>query len=329
MRLASWWQRGCPGAIGLLPWVLMVPAWLLAAVTRVAYEDGSSISEALLLALCAHLGVAVLLGIAATLIERIPAHLRSRVTLGLLLLFGPIELLSIHALGYLTGKEEPGTTLAQTLSAMAFSACWGCVIGTLVDAIGRERFTRGRLLRSLAKERALALQAAGAVTDYRRRVINETQTVVAEQLGKAMDHAADPTQAAIRLHALVDEVVRPLSHELRRTEPDEQALVESVEEVRAPSRPPLRQYLRFQSLHLRRLLGHGVVLGLATLLLVGATGASRGKTAFWATCLLVALGFIYAVALDAVESVIERDDSNLNAAITESEWAAARLRQLA
>lgn len=327
--LGAWWRRGCPAAIGFLPWALVSPLWLLTALASTTPGQHPDAAIRLLFALCAHLFVAVPLGLLGVKINGRATVQRSRLSLIVFALIGPVELAGARSLGLLAGEGAFDLSIAKLVTSSIAGVAWGFGVGALVDALQRDRRTRGQLLRSLAWERTLVLQAAGVVDDYRKRVINETQAVVAEQLHKAMVYAADPPIAANRLHELVDEVVRPLSHELRRTEPDERALVEAVEEVSAPGRTPFREYLRLSINPTPRMLPMACALVLASLLMFLTDGLNGSAMRAVSSVALVALAISYALATDALESVVRRDERSLTTAIDESEWATARLRQLA
>lgn len=325
----SWWQRGCPHSMTPAAWLFAMPVWVLLAAGNVWLTEAAGLWLSVLFAAVAHLASAVFIGLVVAAVDRLGRSRRSWARLVVFIIIGWIEVLGAAGLVWLSGAGSWTVRGVDLIAASILAVVWGAVVGLVVDTHRHDAAARAGLLRNLARERALALQAAKAVADYRSMVLRSTGEVVELQLRKARNHSVSPESAAAQLHLLAEEVIRPLSHELRRGEADEQSLVEAVQSVNAPSLPPLREYLasafspsRTFNLSIAAL----VASLLPTALVNDMFGSMRGGAAFMS---LVSVGVVFAAGLGGLVNLTRRDELQLQRAIESSEWAAARLRQLA
>ena len=232
-------------AISLSGWLLALPVAVATALPIGLADSAGDLVALCVLGLASH-QVAGLVLIFAWLTYLGPGERRSRPVAAVITfaVAGAVAGVTAGGLTWLTGISTDAQFAWRIPASAITLVVWCGLSAVLVTSVRQLRRSRGELLRQLARERTLAERSAEVVAEHRRRIVEETEEKVAEQLRKAVEASADPAAAAAQLTQVVDEVVRPLSHELRRTEVDEQRLVDSVQSVGAPPRVPWTYYLR-------------------------------------------------------------------------------------
>lgn len=326
----AWVRQGMPDVLTIPAFELQSPLWLLALAGDTAVYTRVGVPAALMFATCGVLA----LGVAeAGLVGLLPPEhmIRSSVFVVVVgcAIGGVIAQATVYALVYLASGSAPEASATRVLAIAVFGVAWAVMFGRLMHLHREERRRRIALLRNLAFTRALAVQAGDAIDGYRTRVLADTEAVVTEQLQKARDHSASPDLAVDQLQALVDDVVRPLSHELRGNAQDERQLIEAIEEMQTPAPRPLADYWRAA-----RGRGSGAMLAATPVLASGlAVFASQQEAQVVPTlCLFVAYTFAVAAVswvIIAIEALSSEYAETLTSSITDADWAAARLRQLA
>lgn len=309
-------------------WALGLPAWLLTAAAAASATTQDSIVTWILIALAGYLAAGILLLLVGPIAQRrttpitvIPAWALAGIT-GLLVTF---------VLADITAMDRPAISPGVLLTGVLFVFAWFPIGGRLSYALRLDKSTRAGLLRQLARERALALESARLVESDRTRVLEQTARVVSEQLLKATALSADPAAAAAALQDVVEEVVRPLSHELARGEVQEQTLVEAVHTMGAASPRPLSDFLPALRHPSIGLLGITALRPLIVLAIVIAVSdwhmPPPGAWLALGVMLLYSCAITAAYILAAARTTSSL--SELSLAIDAAEWSSARLRQLA
>lgn len=309
-------------------WALGLPAWLLTAAAAASATTQDSIVTWIMIALAGYLAAGILLLLVAPMTQRRATPITVILTWALA---GITGLLVTFTLADITALDRPEISPGVLLTGVLFVFAWYPIGGRLSYALHLDKSTRARLLRQLARERALALESARLVESDRTRVLEQTARVVSEQLLKATALSADPAAAAAALQDVVDEVVRPLSHELARGEVQEQTLVEAVHTMGAASPRPLRDFLpalRHPTLGLISITALRPLIVLA--ITIAVSDWNMPPAGAW-----IALGVmaLYSCAITAAYILAAARTtsslSELSLAIDAAEWASARLRQLA
>lgn len=330
-RVETWWRDGCPGGLTPRAWFMALPAWLLTWVALALAFPSASFLVWALNGLSGFIvaGLVMLLGDQA--IRVLAPRLKTVATIVVWVTAGAFGFTTTMVLGDVMALAPKGSPIAGVLVSAAFAVAWFPVGGRFAHAVQTDARSRAVLLRQLARERALALESAQLVEADRRRLVQQTEEVVSEQLRKATVLSADPMAAAVALQTVVDEVVRPLSRELERGDVQEQALVEAVQTMGAVSPRALGE---FRSALARP--GLGVVA--TTLLRVAISVSIVFGLNDWrplGPATLAVLGVIagYTVVASALFLLAfaraQASAEDLSRAVENAEWAASRLRQLA
>lgn len=329
--LHAWWRKGCPEGLSVRAWLMALPAWLLTWLALALTTPGAAIVAWVLMGLSGFIVAGMVLLVAAPIVHALGDRMRAWVTVLVWALAGAAGIVASLALGLLAGLAPGATGLGPVAAAVVFAVAWFPVGGRFACAVRTDARTREALLRQLARERALALESARLVDADRRRLVQQTEAVVSDQLRKATALTADPEAAAGALQAVVDEVVRPLSRELERGEVHESALVEAVHSIGAVSPRPLSDFAS----QLRRPSTPVVLttlfrIALAFVAVMAVTNWQWPTTGAVLALLLLA---VYAVISSGLLVLaIARADASareLSLAVDGAEWAASRLRQLA
>lgn len=329
--MGTWWAAGCPEGLSVRAWAVALPAWLLTWAALASVVPGSDIVLWILVGLSGFLltGIAMLVGAISVNCVRGP-H-RTVGTVVVWVVAGVLGLVMSMLVGAVTELRPDRSSALSFLAAACFTCVWFPVGGRFASSVKADLKARSQLLGQLARERALALESAQLVEADRRRLVNQTEQVVVEQLSKATALSADPVAAAAALRAVVDEVVRPLSHELGRDDVQEQALVESVHTMGQVAARPLTAFLG----ELRR---PGTTMALSTIgrivvsvaVVIGLNGWGP-VPASTLIVLAVLAGYTLVASALVVLATARSDESEreLLLAVEAAEWASSRLRQLA
>lgn len=237
--MREWWASGLPGALSLRAFGVAVPLVLL---TAVLLSEGSSDASALawfFFALAAFVAVAIVAHIAGRWASGRSASVRRGITIALLALAGPLTIAGALLVNILAGLPSPSDVNADLIALSALLAVWVLTGGRLSSSLDEDARHREELLREVSREKALALESARLVDVDRRRLTQEVRNLVTDRLIATHGDGGDPDDAAAHLRSLIDEAVRPLSHELHDAQIREEELVDQVATMRIPKPPAL------------------------------------------------------------------------------------------
>lgn len=330
-RVETWWRSGCPGGLTARAWFMALPPWLLTWAALALTVVNASVLMWVLIGLSGYIVVGLVMLLGDRLVRGLPPRWRTMATVVVWMASGATGFATAMLLGHVTALAPEGSPLAGIVASSIFGAAWFPVGGRFADAVETDAQSRAVLLRQLARERALALQSAQLVDADRRRLVQQTEDVVSEQLRKATALSADPDAAAAALQTVVDEVVRPLSRELERGDVQEQALVEAVHTMGAVSP---RSLVEFRTALGRP--GVGVVattlfrIAMSVSIVIGFDEWRPLGAQTWAilgvlACYTVLASALFLLAFTRAQASAE----DLSRAVESAEWAASRLRQLA
>lgn len=240
----GWWHRvGGANAMSLPAWLLTLPGALISAVLTSSDETFADAGQWLILGLVGHLLVGAIM-LSAWLTVLGPGKRRSRPKT-----FALVLIIAGAARGWFIAVTAQAWELSDSLnlgfrmtSAIGTVLLWMTLATLIVDGTRRHRATMAVLQGQLDREQRLTDASVHLVHEYRESIVSSTQQIVTEQLEHAISLSADPEQAALHLRQIVDDVVRPLSHELERRSVHEDALVSEISHPAVRTHFPLRDY---------------------------------------------------------------------------------------
>lgn len=329
--MREWWAAGCPEGLSVRAWAVALPAWLLTWAALATVIEDASVILWILIGLSGFLSTGIAMLIGKALARPVRNTRRVATIVGIWIASGAIGLALALLLGVITELLPQRSSMLALLAAACFTCIWFPVGGRFASSVKADVRARSALLGQLARERALAIESARLVEADRRRLVQQTEEVVSEQLAKATGLSADPVAAVAALQAVVDEVVRPLSRELERDEVQEQALVEAVHtmgQVGAQGLPSFIHELRHPGALM--LLSTLARIFVSLLIVVGLDEWRPVPTATWILFGAIAVYTIVASSLTVLAAArTAASERNLRFAVEAAEWASSRLRQLA
>lgn len=320
--MREWWRAGLPEGLSLRSFGFAAPLVLLAA-TLLANQS----PELPWLAWVFYATAAFLAAIIVTQVVRLwmadgPVPLRRWATLALLLLTGPVTMLGAVAIAALSGVALKPRVDVELVFLATLLATWLLAGGRLSSSLTDDARYREELLREVAREKALALESARLVEVDRQRLVEDVRTMVTDRLVATHGDGGNPDDAAAHLRSLVNDAIRPLSHELHDAQVREEELVDQVAMMRIPRAPALwaRPQLITRaetgdSLLAAALIGAGVV--------AGVTAMSLNAGLLWAT-----FSVVYSLALAAVLLLANARARNTHQDVTKAFQAADRASAL-
>ncbi len=234
-----WWRAGLPAGLSLRTFGVAVPLVFFAAALLSTQPHDVSWFAWFFYAASAFLVVVVTAQVIRPRIRGRSASLRRWVTTGVLLLAGPLTILGALAIADLAGVPDPDRVDPAFIVLSVFLAVWLVTGGRLSSSLEEDAEDRERILVELAREKALALESARLVEVDRERLLEDVRRMVTDRLVATHGDGGNPEDASAHLRALVDEAVRPLSHELRDAQVREEELVDQVATMRVPGPTPL------------------------------------------------------------------------------------------
>lgn len=240
----GWWQRlGGPNAITLPAWLLTLPG---AVVSAFLTADDPKFVEALpwlAVGLAGHLACGAVMFVGwLTVLSPKPRASRPWAYVAVVALGGVARGLVIAIMTTSWGLAHDLSLPFRLTSAPGTMLLWFSLATLIVDGTRRHRATMRALRTELDRERRVARESTRLVREYRADIVESTQQTVAVQLEHAIALSSDPDEAARHLRQVVDDVVRPLSHELDMRTVHEDELLREVEHAGEHGRLPLRDY---------------------------------------------------------------------------------------
>ena len=247
-RLPSprWWPSlGGPNAITLAAWLLTLPGAIATTYTIIPDNVREDLWIWAVLGGSAHVltGLVLLAG-RWTVLRPVAGRSRPWVAVGVMLLAGGLRGFYIGAASIALGHSPVELLLPRTLFAAWSVLIWYSIGTIVVDATRRHRAQIASLEEALAVGQALAEGSVMAVRELRSGIVTRTEAIVAEQLEKAVGLAADPQLAAAQLHQTVEEVIRPLSHEMNEQALREDWILSGIEGSATLAMAPIGLYIR-------------------------------------------------------------------------------------
>lgn len=327
--MREWWNSGCAGALTVRTWLLALPAGLgFGAIFTLSRSEAPGLIGVLLV-LSGYVAAGVLVYLVRPLITRQAIPTRSWLTLGAFLVIGPITAAVARLASSMAGFPPQGAPPASVVAIAIVCALWLTAAAMISFWIDRDADMRRRLLRELARERALAIDSSRYL-DYDRQQLTESiEATVRDRLESL--GSDDASAVAPALEDVIATVIRPLSRQLHDERVEEDSLVQQMQDLQVPRPRRLREYVT--SSRTRHGSDLAVIAGMAGTSVISLLPALRSGNntapvlasfAFTFICAL-ALGWVLIGARARAESV----RTDLTTALQSAEWASARLRQSA
>ena len=241
----DWWQRlGGPNAINLPAWIFTLVGGTLASFSWM--PDGPLIraAEWMVLSLAAQLALGgVLIMARVTYLQREPRPSRPAALIGTLLVAGFLRGALLAFAGEELSLTEHGFVLERATGAALAFTVWYALAMLVVDGWRSHHTIVGRLRSELSREQSLAEQSTVMITKFRHSVVERTESAISDGLVSASAVSGQPSAAATSLQRTVDDVIRPLSHELEQRAMADARLLSQVEEPNTTTHIPLFAYI--------------------------------------------------------------------------------------
>lgn len=244
-RRPQWWLRlGGPNAMNLPAWILTFIGGTAAAFTWIPRGVSVRWSEWVTLSAMAQLMVGGVL-LVAWFTYLSPRLRASRPTAVLVTLFaaGALRGAFLSEMGQRAGLVDESYVVERALGAAISFTVWYSMFTLMVDGWRRHRITMQELTKAALHEKSLAEREASLVREFRVDIIERTEAAIAAELEAAMAAASRPTTVAATLQRTVDDIIRPLSHEMCERTLQDEALLQDADKYLVRPRFPGRAYL--------------------------------------------------------------------------------------
>jgi len=330
--MREWWDSGCAGAFTVRTWLFGLPAAIGFGAIFTASRSQAPVLDGLLFVLSGYVVAGALVLAIRSFITSRQAPARSWLTLALFAIVGAITATVARGASTAAGFPPQGAPPPALVVIAAVCALWLTAAAMISFWIDADADMRRRLLRELARERALAIDSSRYLDEDRRQLTQAIEATVRSRLTSVGDgDTRESRNYAPELESVIATVIRPLSHQLHDERVEEGALVQQMQDLQIPRARRLREYVTStRSLHRSDLL---VIFGLLITAITASISAFLANTqvtivatASIATVLgALALGW----ALVGSRSRAETVRADLTVALERAEWASARLRQSA
>lgn len=327
--MREWWKSGCAGALTVRTWLLALPAGLgFGAIFTIARSEAPALIGVLFV-LSGYVTAGILVTLVRSPIARSKIPTRSWLTLGAFLLVGPITAVVARVASSMAGFPPQGAPPGSLIAIAGVCALWLTAAAMISFWIDRDADMRRRLLRELARERALAIDSSRYLDHDRRQLTESIEATVRDRLESV--GSDDASAVAPALEDVIASIIRPLSRQLHEERVEEDALVQEIQDLQVPRPRRLTEYVTSQRTYYRADLA--VITGMIATTVASLIPALRSGsnttlvlTAFLFTAICaLALGWVLIGARARAESV----RADLTTALQNAEWASARLRQSA
>lgn len=245
MRTPEWWPRlGGPNAINVPAWVLTYIGGTAAAFTWIPRGTAVRWPEWVALSALAQLLIGAILVMAwMTYLSPRRRQPRPFATLLTLIVAGALRGAFLSTAGERSGLVSEGFVLDRTIGAAIAFTVWYAIFTLMVDAWRRHRTAMRDLTAAALREKDLAEREAGIVRTFRVELVERTEALLAAELAVAITATSQPTGAALTLQHTIDDVLRPLSHEMEQQSLQDDALVHDADQYLRRTRIPIRAYV--------------------------------------------------------------------------------------
>ena len=327
--MREWWESGCRGSLSVRTWLLVLPALVAFTALFVVSRSQAPLAAGIFFVLSGYIAAGMLVYASRNWIGARPIASRRWWTVLALATVGPVTTAVARVASDLAGFPPQGAPPLSLLPVSAVFLLWLTLASLITYWLESDATLRRRLLRELARDRALAIDSARYLEDDRRQLAADVQATLRNGLGSVS--RSDSKDLAPELDELIATVIRPLSHKLHDEEVDEGALVQELQDLEVPPTRPLRDYAaslaspnRLDVVLIMGLLATAVAAALSTL----QTSAPEVAVGVSLLILVVAALVIGAVLITA-RARAESVRKDLSTAVRSAEWASARLRQSA
>ena len=322
-----WWRAGLPGGLSLRTFGVAVPLVLFAAALLSTQSPAVSWLVWFFFAASAFLVVVIVAQMIRPRLRAQSASVRRWVTTIVLLLAGPFTITGALVIAHLGGVPDPDRVDPAFVILSVFLSVWLAAGARLSSSLEEDARDREGILIELAREKALALESTRLVEVDRQRLLEDVRRMVTDRLVATHGDGGNPEDVSAHLRALVDDAVRPLSHELRDAQVREEELVGQVAAMRVPRPAPLwSQPDRLADVEPR---DAGLAAGLIGASAVAAlTSWYLGAGLLWAA-VPVAYSVILAIIVLLANARARRTRSELAQAFDAADRASALVRQAA
>ena len=239
-----WWERlGGPNAISWPAWLLTLPGGVISAIAYIPVGEQVPPADWILLGFLAHIvtGLA-LLPARLTYLSAGPRASRPWATVCTFLVAGAIRGAFAWYLAGMLGMGGNESMVVRSVGAAFAVLVWFSLAALVVDGSRRHRDAMAGLTEQLRREVELAARSAAVSRELREELVARVQVLVAEQLEVTGQPVDSPRTASRQIAQVVDDVVRPLSHQLEQRSIDDMAFLEVMGNIGRP-RIPVRTYL--------------------------------------------------------------------------------------
>lgn len=330
--MREWWESGCAGALTARTWLLGLPAALGFGAVFISSRSQAPLLDGLLFVLSGYVIAGAFVLMLRSFVARRHTPARSWLTLAAFALVGAITAIVARGASTAAGFPPQGAPPPALVVIAAVCALWLTAAAMISFWIDTDADMRRRLLRELARERALAIDSSRYLEEDRRHLTESIEATLRTRLASVDDGASRESQdVAPELENVIATVIRPLSHQLHDDRVEEAVLVQQMQDLQVPRARRLREYMTSaRALHGSDLV---VIAGLLVTAIAAAISALRTNsplavvaTSSIATVLgALALGWTLVGARSRAETV----RADLSIALQRAEWASARLRQSA
>lgn len=211
----SWWQRiGGPNGITLFGWLLLSPISIFFTVEVVpeGYLEGWSRLDGYLLGTLSHLVTGLVLLVGKEVVGRLPGDQPKPLAIVAVMGLagasrGLVTAFSLEAFSITANADY----LDRIASGAALIIIWFTAVAVVVDSRQRYRDSYARLSEKLEQQRLLRERGSSILAEREQSLLEQVRQTLQESLrvGSKTDD----------IHNAVDQLVRPLSHNLAQSRP--------------------------------------------------------------------------------------------------------------
>ena len=289
----GWWRRlGGSNAISLTAWLFTLVGGTVAAFSWIPGGPTFRPLDWIALSVVAQLVLGGILFVAwRTYLSPRPRPSRPLACIATLLVAGFVRGAFLSIAGEQLDLVDHGYALERATGAALSFAVWYALATLIVDGWRRHRAVVAQLRAEMLREQELAERSTAMLNNFRQSVVLQTQRALREGLQAASAASGEPTAAADSLRHTVNDLIRPLSHELELRAIADAELLATAEQPAAIPRVPLRGYLAgiFTARPFAPLATAAVVIATPLVVSIHVLGPILGTTAVLMSATVVGL----------------------------------------
>ena len=241
----GWWLRlGGPNAISVIAWLFTLVGGTVAAFSWIPGGPNFRPLQWIGLSIVAQLILGGILFVAwLTYLSPQPRPSRPMAFIVTLLVAGFIRGAFLSLAGEEFDLVEHGYALQRATGAALAFTVWYAVATLIVDGWRRHRAVVARLRAEMTREQELAERSNTLLSNFRSTVVAQTQRALREGLQSASASSGEPAVASASLRRTVDDLIRPLSHELEKRATEDAELLATAESPPEVPHVPFRSYV--------------------------------------------------------------------------------------